>query len=326
MKIKLLSAADYVTHATAAIQSAKQRVYVIALVIADHSATHNFMTALVEAAERGVTVVVAADVFTFGEVNGSFLPLRYYSKGSRQSTSMVKTLKTAGASFHWLGHGRMTLINGRTHSKWCVVDDTSFVFGGVNLYEEGIKNVDYMFQADDARLADRLVHEQTRILQAERLATNYSSRTFHIDDHAVLFDGGIIGHSLIYRRAIELTKQASHVTFVSQYCPTGKLAKALKNVPHQLYFNRPQQATLFNRWLIQLNMFLTGFETAYANTRYLHAKCMLFTMPDGSKILITGSHNFAYAGVLFGTREIALETKDPTIIHQLESFLTQQVL
>jgi len=323
--MQLLSATEYVTQATRAIQQATNRVHVIAMVIADHDATHDFIIALQDAAKRGVTVTVAADIFTYGEVTGSFLPLRYYSKGGRSATSMAKKLKSAGVSFHWLGHGRVTIFNGRTHSKWCVVDDVSFVFGGVNLYQQGTQHIDYMFRVDDSRLAERLAKEQAKILRAERTATNYSSVGFPLDNHTVLFDGGIMAHSIIYRRVCELTRTAQHVTFVSQYCPTGKLARSVQSTSHSLYFNRPAQATLFNRLLIKLSMLLTGLSTHYEGSTYLHAKCMIFTMPDGTKTAITGSHNFAYAGVLFGTREVALETKDPAIIQQLETFLDEQV-
>jgi cardiolipin synthase A/B len=43
-------------------------------------------------------------------------------------------------------------------------------------------------------------------------------------------------------------------------------------------------------------------------------------MPSGEKIAITGSHNFSHSGVMFGTREIGLETSDPLVIDQLEQF------
>jgi cardiolipin synthase len=49
-------------------------------------------------------------------------------------------------------------------------------------------------------------------------------------------------------------------------------------------------------------------------------------MKDGTKRAISGSHNFAYTGVLLGTREVALETADPTIIRQLETFLDEEVI
>ncbi len=325
MNFTLLTAAEYLKAATKAVNAAERRVSLISMVIADHPETRGLIDALKNAAKRGITVSVAADVITYGEVTGSFLPLRYYGKGARSATGMAKDLRSAGVKFHWLGHGRVTILNGRTHSKWCVVDDTVFAFGGVNLYDEGIKHTDYMYRAEDARLADRLVDEQKRIQKAERAASNYASVGYEIDGHTVLFDGGVIGHSIIYQRVCELTKIAEKVTFVSQYCPTGRLARALKKAPATLYFNQPEQAKGFNRLLIKTSMVFSGLTTHYTRKRYVHAKCMLFELKDGSKIAITGSHNFAYTAVLLGTREVALETKDPAVISQLESFIEHYI-
>lgn len=326
MKLTLVNPKDYVAEATELINRSKTRVVVIAMVVADHGRMRPMVDALVKAAERGVTVCVAADIFTYGEVNGSFLPIRYSSKGPRAATAMAKELKKAGVHFAWLGHGRITIFNGRTHSKWCVVDDTSFVFGGVNLYEEGLNHSDYMFRVTDTELSDHLFQEWHRIVKAERSSTNFRSHHLTLPIGTALFDGGIIGRSIIYKRACELTMFAKEVTFVSQYCPTSRLAKELKNVPHTLYFNRPEQASFLNRLLLRFSMAVTGFQTKYRKKRYIHAKFMIFTMPDGSKTALTGSHNFAYTGVLFGTREIALETNNPAVITQLESFLESYIV
>ncbi len=297
----------------------------MSMVIADHEATHPLIAAAEEAAKRGVEVVIAGDIFTFGEVGGGFLPFRYYSHGARSANRMVRSLKRAGVKFHWLGKGRITLYHGRTHSKWCVADDTVFTFGGVNLYEEGIQNIDYMFSHTDAKLADRIVEEQKRVQKAEARSTNYPSVAYEHGDMTVLIDGGIIGQSVIYRRAIELAEKATHITFVSQYCPTGKLSRVLKKKKTTLYYNRPLQAEGLNRIVIRIGQFTSGLVTEYKKARYLHAKCIIFTFEDGSKAAITGSHNFAYTGVLLGTREIALETRDPKIISQLETFIEKEV-
>jgi len=326
MDMKLVLPPDYVAQATELVNKATKRVYLIAMVVADHPATHELIVALENAAKRGVAVTVTADIFTYGEVSGGFLPIKYYSPGVKEVNHMVKSLKAAGVKFLWLGRGHITLLNGRTHSKWCVVDDTCFVFGGVNMYQEGIaENIDYMFRLENNRLADRLGYEQKRIAKAERASTNYPSVTYELEGNSVLIDGGIVAHSVIYRRAVELAREAVHITFVSQYCPTGKLARILKNKDVELYFNRPEQANSLNRTLIRLSMLTSGFKTQYTKEPYLHAKFIIFTMKDGSKVAITGSHNFAFTGVLFGTREIALETADPGIINQLESFYKKYV-
>lgn len=323
--MKLISPTQYVREATEAVEQATTRVYLLSMVIADHDAISPLIDALKKAAKRGVDVVVAADIFTFGEVSGGFLPFRYYSHGGRATNQMVKKLKRAGVKFHWLGRARITVYSGRTHSKWCVVDNTAFTFGGVNLYEEGVQNVDFMLKCDDEKLADRIVEEQIRIQKAESRSKNYHSVAFEHGDMTVLIDGGIIGQSVIYRRAIELSEKASAITFVSQYCPTGKLARVLKTKPVRFYFNRPLQADGLNRIVIRFGQFMTGLKTSYKQARYLHAKCIVFTFDDGTKTVLTGSHNFAYTGVLLGTREIALETSNPEVVAEIESFIEKEV-
>jgi len=326
MNMKLVLPTDYVEQATELVKKAKKRVFLISMVIADHPATHPLIEELMNAAKRGVSVTVTADIFTYGEVSGGFLPLRFYSPGVKDVNIMVKQMRSAGIKFLWLGRARATLLTGRTHTKWCVIDDTSFTFGGVNMYQGGVaENTDYMFRLKDNRLADRLAHEQKRIAKAERTSTNYPSVVYELDGSSVLFDGGIIAHSVIYRRAVELASEATDILFVSQYCPTGKLARIFKKKNVQLYFNRPENANLLNGTMIRLSMLQSGLKTLYEKETYLHAKFILFTMADGSKVAITGSHNFAYTGVLFGTREIALETTDSKIIRQLETFYKEKI-
>lgn len=238
---------------------------------------------------------------------------------------MVKRLKKAGVTFQWLGRGRVTLYHGRTHTKWCIIDNTIFSFGGVNLYSGGIQNVDYMFELHNEALANRLAQEQIRIQKAEKNSTNFPSFAYEQDGLTVLIDGGIIGQSIIYRRALELSEQATRITYVSQYGPTGRLAQRIKKVPSRLYFNRSNQAAGKNKVALIYSRIVSGLRTEYTRARYLHAKCIIFTLKDGSKIALTGSHNFAQTGVLLGTREIALETKDPAVIKQLEKFIKQEV-
>jgi len=323
--VKLISPTQYVQEAAQAVEHAKKHVYLLSMVISDHDETHVLIEALQSAAKRGVKVVVAGDIFTYGEVGGGFLPFRYYSHGARNTNRMVKTLKKAGGHFNWLGRGRITLFHGRTHTKWCIVDDTLFTFGGVNLYDEGVRNVDYMFKLTDKKLAERLIQEQIRIQNAERRSNNYPSVSYEHNDMTVLIDGGIIGQSVIYRRAIELAEQAMHITFVSQYTPTGKLGRILKSKSANLYYNRPLQAEGLNRIVIRISQLLSGLHTKYTRAQYLHAKCIIFTFTNGTKTAITGSHNFAYTGVLLGTREIALETQNQDVINQLEKFVNDEV-
>lgn len=323
---KLLVSADYLEEATKAISNAKHRVIFMSLMFTDDDVTDEFIDALEAASVRGVSVQIAADVFTYGELGGHFLPFKFFTEKSRATTKTVKVLTSKGISFNWLGRFSATPMTGRTHIKCLIVDDTVFSFGGVNLYGKDISNnVDYMFMSKDERLADDLTHEFNQITKADQKHYAYRSHKFSFGNHVVLTDGGFQGDSIIYRRACELTKDAKEVLLVSQYCPTGKLSRLLKRTDSKLYFNPPGLAGSLNKMVISVGMAVSRHKTLYKRKRYLHAKFMVFTMNDGRKIALSGSHNFVYGGVLLGTREIALETTDKRVIRQLEAFFREHV-
>lgn len=323
---KLLLPAAYIDDVTEKIKQAKNRISILSMVVADDPATDELIDALASAAERGVDVEVAADIFTYGELGGFFLPTRYRTKKSRETTMMSRRFRKSGVRFTWLGKSRVLLASGRTHIKWCVVDDVVYSFGGVNLYEKGINNNDFIFRTQDQELADKLLDEYSQLVKAD--SGNYSVRShqFNYGSNKILIDGGVFFDSIIYRRACKLAAESFKIRLVSQYCPTGKLGRLIKETNSELYFNPPQNANFINSVVIKLGMLLSGNKTLYKKHKYLHAKFMIFETYDGRKVAITGSHNFVFAGVMLGTREVALETEDPRIINQLESFLKNKVI
>jgi len=323
----LLLPHDYARDAAKEIRKAKKRIAFLAMVAFDDDSSSELFSAMAEAAARGVKVDVMADIFTFTESGETIFPIRYYDRKTSRAEATRKKLLKSGAKFRWLGRSHMTIFSGRTHDKWCVVDDIAYTFGGVNFFSAGLANNDYMLKIHDNRIADAIVGEHKRIKRADVRDNAYRSYSVESTLGTMLFDGGLIGESIIYRHATALANLASKVTIVSQYCPTGKIAKALrqpgKNV--ELYFNPPENAPFVNKVLIKIGMRTTRLTTLYNKSQYLHAKFAIFELPDGSKIAITGSHNLNWNGVLFGTREVALETKDPVIIGELEKFLHNQV-
>lgn len=322
---KLLLPQDYIDDIIEKIQRARVRISILAMMIVDDETTSPLIDALEAAARRGVRVKMAADVFTYAELSGFILPTRYRTSVGRNTNDTIKRLKKAGVDFTWLGTQSMTLLNGRTHSKWSVIDDTIYAFGGVNLYQQGVENTDYMFRIHDKEIAAKLWHEYAAIMHANRQGYNYHSHFFTSEIGTVLIDSGMFNNSLIYKRTCELAEQATSVILISQYCPTGKLSRILKQKESRLYFNPPILANRMNRILIATSMMLTGNASLYTRSNYLHAKLVLFTMPDGSEVAITGSHNFVHSASLLGTREIALETSNPAVISQLKAFAEARV-
>lgn len=325
MKAQLLLPNEYLSDAIQQINHATARVCLLTMIFVDDEETHLLVDALCIAAERGVHVTVAADMFTYTEIGGHF---RFNTRGSkkvRHLTAMQRRLQKCGVKFRWLGTESSSLINGRTHSKWLVVDDFVYAFGGVNLYCLGISNTDFMFKIKDALLAEHLASEERRILQTDQEGHAYRSHKFGDDTSQILIDGGFSGDSIIYRHACRLASEAQKITYVSQFCPTGKLGRLLERTESTLYFNPWNQATSLNALAIRVGSALSGLKTRYTHKEYLHCKFMIFTLQDGSKRAITGSHNFSAAGVWLGTKEVALETSDSHIIKQLERFVEKHI-
>ncbi|QQS22184.1 hypothetical protein IPM09_01415 [Candidatus Saccharibacteria bacterium] len=325
---KLIIARDFADAAVKAIDSATSRVALVATTFrADSNSSRRIIDALCRAADRKVIVTVCADAYTYTEPK-EFI-LRSPKRHPLRALSAIKIeheLKQHGADFHWLGSKSNVGFAGRTHSKWLIADDTVLSFGGINIDEESFMNNDFMLQFKNRDFADQLFLQHLRLLKADRAGHATKNHSIAISDTStVLIDGGIVANSVIYQRACRLAQQATDITLVSQYCPTGKLQRILRRKHATLYFNHWRSASWFNRLLISFGMTTTRQETQYTKEQYLHAKYILFTMPDKRKVALTGSHNFMFVGGLLGTREIALETSDKAIIKQLESFLSSHI-
>lgn len=324
---KLLTSIDYLADLVKQVSKAKKRISIMSLIFTDDNVTHELIEELLAAARRGVVVSIAADAFTYGELGGMFSPTKHLQKPVRVATETARRFKEAGAAFIWLGDKyKFNPFGGVTHIKWSVIDDTCYVFGGVNLYESGIASTDYMFRFFDTQLADEIVHQQTLIIAHAAPQVVYAGYQAECQAGTLYIDSGAKRESIIYDLACELAKSAKHILFVSQYAPSGRLAKQLKQTDATLYFNSPKNASSLNSLLIRWDMFREGIKTSYTHKKYLHAKFMIFTMPGDKRIALTGSHNFSHAGVVFGTREVALETNDPSIIRQLEKFHTNYII
>lgn len=308
------------------IHKAQYRVYLLALVIADEDETRELIEALEAAAARGIKVSVASDmVFTYRELGVTGRKKHYVRTQLIRMRSMRDKLQAHGAQVTWLGQHGITLYSRRTHAKWSIVDNTVYTFGGVNLYDVGIDNLDYMFRCEDTSLADHLASQQDMFVRENKSGRAQPSHDFGLGDNVALIDGGMIGDSIIYRHARRLADKAVHIVYVSQYPPTGRLGKIIKRRRHELYYNRAETIEIFGRTLTRIAELIRGFQNLYTKKTYLHAKFMIFTMSDGSRVAITGSHNFLAGNAIAGAREVALETRDPAVIAQLDEFLEKYI-
>ena len=318
---KLFDTTEYVDELIKQISQSRHRIYLTTTTfINDGDIPKSIIDSLIAAAKRDVKVTIAADAFTYTELRDKSLVKR-----TNQAKKLSQQFRQAGASFHWMGRSSLFSMTGRTHSKWCVIDDTVFAFGGINLDQRSFTNLDYMIRVNDHDLANKVSRQHEHMVKADRANHIHRSFAYSFKKDTVLVDGGLVGDSIIYRRACKLASEAKKITLVSQYCPTGKLSRILKKKDSKLYFNHWSKADGPNKLVIRYGMVLSRNATKYQRIPYLHAKFMIFEMPNGDKIALTGSHNFVYGGVLAGTREIALQTTDKKLIKQLEGFLNHYI-
>lgn len=324
----LLASREYLKDVTSEIKRSQKRVYSLTLIITQDSETKSLVEEIKRAAKRSIKTNIVIDAFTYSELSGAFSPRKKQKAPSRATTNMLLDFEMAGGKTYVLDDkSKLNPFSGVTHIKWFVVDDIVYCFGGTNLYKKGIHSTDYMFKVRDKNLADTLVSEQEKIVLCDKNKTAYAGLEKKLPFGNVLIDSGKKYDSLIYKRACDLAVQSKEILFVSQYCPTGKLVGYLKKIPSKIYFNPPGIANSYkNKTLIQASMIQTRLKTLYNKDTYVHAKFIIFTLKNGDKVAITGSHNFAYSGVRLGTKEVALETTDRGIISQLETFSKKYII
>lgn len=308
------------------ITRAKHSINITSFDLIYDQSTKTVLDAIEAAAKRGVVVTMSADTMTFNELMGRAIgPITPTHSSSQSIRDYAARIRKAGGSFTWLG--KMLVVNSykkRNHEKWSVVDDHVFTFGGINMYDAGFANTDYMLHTTDKTLADALRIEHKKIIANP---DDYPGHIKSINETDTLYiDSASPRSSSIYQRACELAELSKSVLFVSQFYPTGPLGAILKKKKTTYYMNRTSLMTNFlSKGMQRFDAFRSGIVNSYTRENYLHAKCIIFTMQDGTKIALSGSHNFSYAGVKFGTVECNLETSNQKTIEQIEYFIKHSI-
>lgn len=320
MSVSLVSTTDYSKRVVAHINRATRRVYVLSMIIQQNNDASHIITALNRASHRGVYVDVMGDAGTRHFTEDQFSPRSAFRSQVDLTYNITNRLRSSSAQFHWLGKYQPFLFAGRTHAKWIVIDNTVYSFGGINLHQGFTNESDFMLVIADRHLADIIVHEHQSIAHADKTESAYVSASYSCDVGTVLVDGGLPGNSIIYKRATDLISRASDVILVTQYCPTGKIVRALQATPSTVYYNPPGSADFFTNNFIRFGKKLHDIPSRYRGKKYIHAKYLIATLPNGTKEVITGSHNFVSYGEILGTREIAMHSSDRRVIDLVESY------
>jgi cardiolipin synthase len=309
---EVVLAPDYIPRILPLIQSAKKRITLAAMVVRAGPATEPVLHACIDAARRGVAVHVVADVFGQHDMHSlAGVSHKIFKQQCAQTRELLNEIHALGGTVDWVGRIGLNPYAGRYHCKATIIDDYVFSFGGINFCDDALGNIDYMVHVKNPGLAAKLSHTITSMPALDIEVAIDAKNSF-------LYDAGKKGDSIIYDRACQLAAVSKKVTYISQMCPSGKLADVLKTTQSVCYFNQPGKTGLGPSSLAQLwDTWRTKTVNHYEGDAYIHAKCMLFELNDGSKVVLSGSHNFSWRGVAFGTKEIALQSSDPALWRRL---------
>lgn len=326
LAFQLVTALDYYRSLLKDIPKAKKRIVIHAMVVSWSGRTEALVPLLLDALSRGVSVTVVGDVFTKIDIKARRLMRQDTSLTLPHNAEVVKTLRDNGARVTYVGKlegGMFQKRKGRCHSKVTLIDDNVYSFGGVNFSDASFDASDYMLYCKDAHLADGL----ERIVQDIAADKTFQNMEVALDEkNTMLFDSGKPAKSVIYDQACKRASRATKIFFVSQLCPSGRLAKTLKKTKAYCYFNRPSQMlppANFAQMLDQ-NRYMT--RNLYVGKPYIHAKFILFEDTDGTKHVLSGSNNFSWRGVAYGTKEIALHSTDETLWRELKSYMEKHII
>lgn len=320
---EVLEAEAYQRKLATLLPRAQKRIVIAAMGMLWGDKTGPLLTEVGKALDRGVKVHILFDIFTR---LGTGVPggRQVFRQQWQKTVAAFDEFRQKGARVDMVGKLGLNPFKGRCHVKITVVDDDCFTFGGVNFVDSAFTNHDFMLHASDADLADCLTQLVGRIGHAHIAMPNGEVPLGK--DAAILFDGGRPKHSVIYDRAVQLTQEAERVWFVSQMAPSGPLANVLHATDSSIYFNRPENMTeTLPSWAQAFDQQRYRTVNQYTLQNYIHAKFMLFELFDGSKALITGSNNFSYRGIVFGTQEIALYSTDTRLWNRLHKFINQHI-
>ena len=321
--MKLLSGDAYYKALLHAMPRAQERIVVAAMNILWGEKIDAIFDELDKATSRGVRVHILVD--NYARLARAFprIPKAECRLRIKKTFVLLHELEKKGATVTYFGKIGLNPYKGRCHVKLTVIDDNAYSFGGFNMTDEAFDNLDYIFHCHNKDVADCLEQLVQRIRVGGSPLPN-GEVPLGASNTAILFDGGRRKDSLIFNKACELTSQAIRVFFISQWVPSGRLASLISPID-ACYFNRTEQMPAPDSWGAAFDQHRYHIRNYYTGSTYIHAKCMLFELPGGKKAVLTGSHNFSYRGVAFGTQEIALYSEDKKLWNELHTFIQRQL-
>lgn len=303
------------------------------------------LDALGKAAKRGADVLLSVDAYGFLAGHGIQTgPLIWRKEIPTRLKGVFAQRQRALASLEACG-GRVVITNqparlltspvaGRSHIKFGVVNDEVWI-GGCNL--DNASDIDLMAQWHDKALADWLMQLPVRAELAGSVhAAQQDKDTVRptAGGAELLIDAGVRGQSSIMEQALRLVNEAEErILLTCQFFPSRVMARHLaraskRGVQVELIYNHPNKHQkprhLLHHATRAVEQLMRPGELFVhelpQSQEYIHTKLLVT-----EKAAMLGSHNYVEAGVLLGTAEVALMSKDAEFADRAVSALRKQL-
>src|SRR3989344_1879333 len=303
----LQTSEEFMTDMISSIQQAKDRVWLEFMQFESGEIMSGLVDSLIAAKERGVDVRLHLDPYTLDHT-------RVGNRDVLRGAQIVRNQKEPQS-----GLDERTLH----HRKFSVVDDVSWL-GTINLTDGDVTGMEnFMLRITNSQVVD-VLKEIFANPQKENIA--YQFLDFE-NSFELLIDSGKPNNSIIFEKSLEMIENAKEkIEFVTQYWPTGRLLKALKEKAKQgvevEIVMEPMGDHRVWRYPFKIGRrsFLNSLERdpaglkIYYADKPTHAKGLLV---DGKAALV-GSHNLYEPMVKAGVKEMSIYTEDPDLVTQMQ--------
>ena len=330
----IINAEDYFYTLYKKIREAKDYIYIQAMSV--EFSLHNKIISdeIIESAKRGVKVYINIDWYSKMYTGKQMNKLPIINKGKRDLTYKIRLenlreiqkMKKVNVDIAYLNRPNNTFgeyipFIGRNHMKFTIVDNCIYI-GGTNLSVDSFSNIDFMMESCNKKLINSSI---TLFFENRNIRSLHPSKIQIANDTSLLIDSGKIGDSIIYRNSLDLTDKAQKsIKYVSQFLPDFELLKKMKQAKRRgvsvdiMTYHKGMALSKVKGRVEQLlfNIFSEDLSATQIK-KYVHAKLLIIDNIN----TIFGSHNFSKFGVLFGTKEIAINSTNPDLILSLNNWL-----
>lgn len=325
---------QFATSFLAEAKKAKNRIYLQSLLFEAGDFLNQCEPIFIEKARTGVPVEVTLDSISTQYVgdNVNFVIEKVDAQKAKrvhqETRALIARWTAAGIKITFTNRPKLITklipIYRRNHIKIYVVDDITWL-GGVNACDESLTFIDFMVRFTDPILV-RGVTKQFYLVDTKKPKQDYSIAS---PPQEVLVDAGLLGRSRIFDTATQMITEAKErVVFASQFIPDGKLfseiLRASQKGVHITVITSPKEIFMHFPYSIPYKTFLAKTRDnpnikLFHQKKKVHAKLLIV---DNTTALF-GSHNLVFLGVILGTEEIAVKTKDKQLIKDLAKFVDE---